>query len=772
MYSAGWRVPLTRYYALIDRLPVCGRGSMGHRKGRTGPPRAAVTRADRSRRAENCPAVSWSRVRHRRDGFLGRWDRGHRRGADRPFRRLSGRHRRRPAPGSAPSEPDGRDSPAADQSRSRAGRRRRPDPATNRIYRATRPPSARQSGRNPLTLPFRAGPLRAAQRRPALRIGGGQLQGACHRRSSDRDRQRRFARGRGDQEDGWHGDRSGPGIRGVFRHAGRGDQVRPCGFHSSPRRDPLSTHDTRRRGRGAVSDQTQKPDLERLLEYLRESRGFDFSGYKRTTLLRRVQKRMAQVGAKDYAAYLDHLQLHPEEFVALFNTILINVTSYFRDRPAWEYLQTEILPKIIASKQRYEPIRVWSAGVASGEEAFTVAMLLGEALGASEYRGRAKIYATDVDQDALAQARQGRAEEKDLEEVPANFREKYFEREGSHYVLRGDLRRSIIFGRHDLMQDAPISRIDLLVSRNTLMYFEAEAQTKILARLHYALTDNGYLFLGKAEMLLSRTALFTPVDLKQRVFTRVPQESLKDRLVVLAQAGSVDAANIMPRQARVRELVADALPIAQIVVDGSGFVIGINERARSAFALVTADVGRPLQDLETTNEELQATVEELETTNEELQSSNEELETMNEELESTNTELQTINTELQERSIQLNQVNTFMEQIMANLQLGVAVLDKDLRVQLWNRRGQDMWGVQAAETIGQPVPGLDIGLPLSDLAKPIKNCLNSGDGYQELTVEATNRRGKRFTCRVQCTAMGGPDGGRSVILLMEAVEEA
>jgi two-component system, chemotaxis family, CheB/CheR fusion protein len=616
-----------------------------------------------------------------------------------------------------------------------------------------------------------------------------------------------------------------------------------------------------------VSDQTQRPDLERLLEYLRESRGFDFSGYKRTTLLRRVQKRMAQVGAKDYAAYLDHLQLHPEEFATLFNTILINVTSYFRDGPAWEYLQAEILPKIIASKQRYEPIRVWSAGVASGEEAFTVAMLLGEALGASEYRERAKIYATDVDQEALAQARQGRAEEKDLEEVPAALREKYFEREGRHYVLRGDLRRSIIFGRHDLMQDAPISRIDLLISRNTLMYFEADAQAKILARLHYSLTDKGYLFLGKAEMLLTRTALFTPVDLSQRVFTKVPHESLKDRLVVLAQAGNLEPSNVMPRQTRVRELMADAMPIAQIVTDTGGIITAINDRARSGFGLVTADVGRPLQDLEisyrpvdlrsmideahrrrqtvkvqdverrrantepqffdvevvplidkgatllgtsisftdvssynrvnrelerskhaletaseelqstneeleTTNEELQSTVEELETTNEELQSSNEELETMNEELESTNTELQTINTELQDRSIQLNQANTFMEGIMANLQLGVAVLDMDLRVQLWNRRAQDMWGVQAAETIGQPMLGLDIGLPLNELAKPIKNCLNSGDGFQELTVQATNRRGKSFTCRVQCTAMGGSDGGRSVILLMEAVEEA
>ena len=612
-------------------------------------------------------------------------------------------------------------------------------------------------------------------------------------------------------------------------------------------------------------DDPHSPDFERLLEYLRDSRGFDFSGYKRATLQRRVAKRMANTGVKDYAAYLEYLQMHGEEFAILFNTILINVTGYFRDGPAWDYLQGEVLPRIIASKERYEPIRVWSAGVASGEEAYSVAMLLSEALGPSEYRERTKIYATDVDEDALTQARQGKAGEKDLEEVPASLREKYFEREGDHYALRGELRRSIIFGRHDLMQDAPISRIDLLISRNTLMYFEAEAQRKILARLHYALTDKGYLFLGKAEMLLSRSALFTPVELKQRVFTKVPQASLRERLTVLAQAGNLDPANHGTRQTRVRELVADALPIAHLVVDPGGFIISINERARAAFGLVIADVGRPLQDLEisyrpaelrsmideayrtrrpveardverrgpntdvqyfdvevvpllekgptlvgasisftdvsgynrvyrelerskqeletaseelqstneeleTTNEELQSTVEELETTNEELLSSNEELETMNEELESTNTELQTINTELQERSIQLNRVNTFMEQIMANLQQGVAVLDKELRVQLWNRRAEDLWGVQANETIGQPLLGLDIGLPLDELASPIKTCLNSNGGLQELTVQATNRRGKRFTCRVQCTAMGGLDGDRSVILLMEAVE--
>src|SRR5438128_9507667 len=347
-----------------------------------------------------------------------------------------------------------------------------------------------------------------------------------------------------------------------------------------------------------MTDDPQDPDFDRLLQYLLENRGFDFSGYKRTTLHRRLAKRMSQVGVADYKAYLEYLQLHQEEFAALFNTILINVTGYVRDAPAWEYLQREILPRMIAGKEKYEPIRVWSAGVASGEEAYSVAMLLSEALGASEYRDRTKIYATDVDEDALTQARQGRAEEKDLEEVPEELREKYFEREGDRYLLRSDLRRSIIFGRHDLVQDAPISRIDLLICRNTLMYFEGETQGKILARLHYALHENGYLFLGKAEMLLSRDALFTPVELKQRVFSKIPQVGVREQRVAAAQSGGLDGPNPSTRHARLRELVVDVLPIAQLVVDLVGIVIAINERARSLFGLVVADVGRPLQDLE------------------------------------------------------------------------------------------------------------------------------------------------------------------------------
>src|ERR1700682_1427765 len=165
---------------------------------------------------------------------------------------------------------------------------------------------------------------------------------------------------------------------------------------------------------GPVADDAARPDFTRLLDHIRESRGFDFGGYKRTTLLRRIAKRMTQVGVHDYAAYLEYLEANPDEFAALFNTILINVTSYFRDAPAWEYLQQEILTRLIASKERYDPIRVWSAGVASGQEAYSVAMLLCEALGASEYRQRTKIYASDIDDDELTQSSQGRAGAKDL----------------------------------------------------------------------------------------------------------------------------------------------------------------------------------------------------------------------------------------------------------------------------------------------------------------------------------------------------------------------
>src|SRR6266705_2564788 len=181
---------------------------------------------------------------------------------------------------------------------------------------------------------------------------------------------------------------------------------------------------------------------EALLDYIRQSRAVDFTAYKRSTLLRRIAKRMQQVNLGSFADYQDYLEVHPEEFAKLFDTVLINVTSFFRDPEAWEALGGEIVPAILAAMGDREPIRIWSGGCSSGEEAFTLAMVWAESLGAEAFHQRVKIYATDVDDDALAKGRQATYEVKQLEPVPEDLRRRYFERSGDRYAFSGDLRRS------------------------------------------------------------------------------------------------------------------------------------------------------------------------------------------------------------------------------------------------------------------------------------------------------------------------------------------
>jgi two-component system, chemotaxis family, CheB/CheR fusion protein len=339
-------------------------------------------------------------------------------------------------------------------------------------------------------------------------------------------------------------------------------------------------------------------DLEVLLDYLRRSRGFDFTGYKRTSLRRRIDKRIQDVGADGYLSYLDLLEVDPEEFTQLFNTILLNVTSFFRDPQTWDYLSAEILPRLLAEKGDDEPIRIWSAGCASGEEAYTLAMVVAEKLGPAAVRERVKIYATDVDEEALTEARQARYGAKQVEGVPPELLERHFERSGDGYVFSKELRRSVIFGRHDLIQDAPISRIDLLVCRNTLMYLNSETQANVLARFSFALRDGGYLLLGKAEMMLGHSNLFTSTELKSRVFQKAPGATLRERLMVLTEPGERPVDHQPAREERVRGAAFEASPEAQVVIDAGGYLTLANARARAIFKLDDGDLARPFQDLE------------------------------------------------------------------------------------------------------------------------------------------------------------------------------
>ncbi|WP_078888787.1 CheR family methyltransferase [Streptomyces sclerotialus] len=340
--------------------------------------------------------------------------------------------------------------------------------------------------------------------------------------------------------------------------------------------------------------------LESLLGFLRDARGFDFTGYKRSSLGRRIRKRMADVSVDSYADYRDLLETSSDEFGALFNTILINVTSFFRDPDSWTFLQHEVLPELLAHVAPDHEIRVWSAGCSSGEEAYSLAMMFAEALGLEETLNRVKIYATDVDEEALRDSRTGLYSAKSLESLPPELRERYFEQNGAQYSFRPDLRRRVIFGRHDITRDAPISRLDLLVCRNTLMYFNVEAQTQIIDRFHFALRESGYLFLGKAEMLLNDADRFEVMSMRQRVFRRRPGDSgppYSPAPVKVRPSGGNETHSIA-RNRQLRDLILDAAPAPSLAVDIDGTVVMINNHARTQFALTSNDIGRPFQDLE------------------------------------------------------------------------------------------------------------------------------------------------------------------------------
>ena len=450
------------------------------------------------------------------------------------------------------------------------------------------------------------------------------------------------------------------------------------------------------------------PAFEALLEHVKTSRGFDFTGYKRSSLMRRVDRRMAQIGVASYVDYLDRLELHGDEFTSLFNTVLINVTGFFRDAEAWQHLSQEVLPALLARKPVSQPLRVWSAGCASGEEAYTLAIVLAELMGLAEFRDRVKIYATDVDEEALAHARQAAYTEREVRGIPPELLERYFDQTGGRFVFRKDLRRSVIFGRNDLVQDAPISRIDLLVCRNTLMYFNAETQARILTRFHFALASAGMLFLGKAEMLLGHGTLFAPVDLKRRMFRKASRE-LPPAGTLLGELGQHRSMAEPDGLDMLRNEALLAAPMAQVVITADGVLALANRKAEQLFGVSAHDVGRPFHDLEISYRplELRRHIEQAQSERrpvrvtdvalnrggksirlevqvsplvdganevvgttaafhdvtdyrrlqDELEQANRQLETAYEELQSTNEELETMNEELQSTNDELQTIN-------------------------------------------------------------------------------------------------------------------
>jgi len=267
--------------------------------------------------------------------------------------------------------------------------------------------------------------------------------------------------------------------------------------------------------------------LEALMEQIRQERGFDLSAYKPSFLSRRVAVRMRARGCPDYAAYGQLLRREPQEYGPLLDALTINLTRFFRDASTFQALQERFLAELLKSRDAARHLRIWSAGCAAGEEPYSLAILLRETLGPALPRWRLQILATDVDDKVLQRAREGCYDTQSFQGVAPRYQawvERYFS-PGPRRQLRPEVRAMVSFQQHDLNQRPPLAGLDLLLCRNVLIYFDREQQDRLYQGFYQALRTNGFLVLGKTEMLpMAWVRHFAPEDLREHIYRRVDAE--------------------------------------------------------------------------------------------------------------------------------------------------------------------------------------------------------------------------------------------------------
>lgn len=303
--------------------------------------------------------------------------------------------------------------------------------------------------------------------------------------------------------------------------------------------------------------------------------GRDFGQYKTSTMLRRIRRRMQVLRIEDPAQYAEQLRILPDEPQLLFREILIGVTRFFRDAAMFEVLAATTIPKLVADRDSDTPIRVWVAGCATGEEAYSLAILFKEACLQAECARTVTIFATDIDDRAVAFARAGLFSDIIEADISAERLEHHFIKEGNRYRVAKHIRDMCVFSAHDLVKDPPFSKLDMISCRNLLIYFEFGLQQRVLATFHYGLKPRGVLWLGPSETIASSTRLFKPTDKRSRIYERLDVASEVPRPTPSRRARPTDAESPAAPNADVdvqaARILARYAP-AYVIVDGQSEV--------------------------------------------------------------------------------------------------------------------------------------------------------------------------------------------------------
>jgi len=460
-------------------------------------------------------------------------------------------------------------------------------------------------------------------------------------------------------------------------------------------------------------------NLKKIFTLLYSQTGHDFSMYKPSTIKRRIERRMAVHQIETLEQYVAYLQSKKSELDELFKDLLIGVTNFFRDPELFASLEHNAIPKLFLQKSPSSSVRIWIAGCSSGEEAYSLAILLMEHMERVQEHYNVQIFATDIDARAIAKARTGLYPLSIAEHITKERLKRFFtlNEDASMYRIHKKIRDLLIFSEHNIIKDPPFSKLDMICCRNLLIYMSAALQRKIIPLFHYSLNPNGILFLGSSETIGEFGDYFEVLDQKAKIYQgkNNPMNSkitLSNQTQLLEQFSSIAPALFKKNQPKThpfshgaaeQNFLTEFVP-AEAFVNSHGDILYLQQMPKepleSAVLGANADPKgkRSIKELEkelhlkekflqtannkvrTYNEELKSFNEEIQSMNEELQSTNEELETSKEELQSVNEELSTVNAELQEKVADLSRSNNDMNNLLAGTNIGTVFVDHKLSI--------------------------------------------------------------------------------------------
>ncbi len=475
----------------------------------------------------------------------------------------------------------------------------------------------------------------------------------------------------------------------------------------------------------------EEPDIEaarlEICSLLRAHMGHDFSDYRSQTFLRRVARRMQVLDVATLRQYIEALKRDADELTALFRDLLIRVTSFFRDPDTFQVLSERVIPRLFESKAADGVVRVWVPGCATGEEAYSFAILLREYMSKLRAVPKVQVFATDIDDSAISIARLGRYPATLVDGLSAERLEKFFTFAQGAYTVRREIRDLCTFSVHNVIRDPPFSMMSMVSCRNLLIYMNPALQSRILPVFHYALVPDGMLLLGGSESVSAHQDLFEVVDKTARLFQKRGKSTPELHLSwqrpptghsadAPARAGESTAQNPPHdyQAHRVRETQRQGDPLLESRFHAlTGELAPTAEnigQLQQALAQVCEELQSLTQEHQTALEELRSANEELHSVNEEMQSTNEELETSKEELQSLNEELHTVNLRLTEKVDELDQANSDLRNLFDSTEIATVFLDRHLIIRSFTPAIAGLYNL---------IPS-DLGRPLTDIVSRVR----------------------------------------------------